>query len=40
MSPVVHFEMPAADKKRAKKFYEDVFGWQMTQLGQDFCNFC
>lgn len=35
MNPVVHFEMPAEDKVRAKKFYEDAFGWQMTQLGPD-----
>lgn len=34
MNPVVHFEMPAKDKKRTKKFYETVFGWQMTQLGR------
>lgn len=33
MNPVVHFEMPAEDKVRVKKFYEDVFNWQMTQLG-------
>ncbi|MBI2031554.1 MAG: VOC family protein [Candidatus Levybacteria bacterium] len=35
MNPVVHFEMPARDKKRTKKFYETVFGWEMTQLGKD-----
>jgi hypothetical protein len=35
MSPVVHFEMPAEDKTRVKKFYENAFGWIMTQLGQD-----
>lgn len=35
MNPVVHFEMPAKDKKRVKKFYEITFGWQMTQLGKD-----
>lgn len=33
MNPVVHFEMPAQDRARAKKFYEGVFGWKMTQLG-------
>lgn len=36
MNPVVHFEMPAKDKKRVKKFYETAFGWQMNQLGKDF----
>ncbi|MDD4757216.1 MAG: VOC family protein [Prolixibacteraceae bacterium] len=35
MSPVVHFEMPAEDKTRVKRFYENAFGWIMTQLGQD-----
>lgn len=35
MNPVVHFEMPAEDKARVKKFYENVFGWQMTQLGAE-----
>ena len=35
MNPVVHFEMPAGDKARAKKFYEEVFGWEMKQMGAD-----
>lgn len=35
MNPVVHFEMPAEDKERVKKFYETVFGWQMQQLGSE-----
>lgn len=35
MNPVVHFEMPAVNKKRTKKFYESVFGWQMVQLGSE-----
>lgn len=35
MNPVVHFEMPAKDRIRVKKFYEQVFGWTMTQLGSD-----
>ncbi|MFA6973283.1 MAG: VOC family protein [Parcubacteria group bacterium] len=35
MDPVVHFEMPAEDKGRVKKFYEDVFSWKMTQLGAE-----
>ncbi len=35
MNPVVHFEMPAKDKARTKKFYEEVFGWQMTQMGPE-----
>lgn len=35
MNPVVHFEMPAINKKRVKKFYETAFGWEMTQLGAE-----
>ena len=35
-NPVVHFEMPAKDKNRVKKFYEDVFGWQMVLTGEEF----
>ncbi|WP_394295705.1 VOC family protein [Candidatus Methanoperedens nitratireducens] len=27
MNPVVHFEMPAKDKGRMRKFYETAFGW-------------
>ncbi len=39
MNPVVHFEMPAEDNARVKKFYEDVFGWQMTQMGDEMGNY-
>lgn len=39
MNPVIHFEMPAVNKKRVKKFYEAVFGWQMTQLGKEMGNY-
>ena len=35
MDPVVHFEMPAKDKKRTADFYSKVFGWQMQQLGAE-----
>ena len=35
MDPVVHFEMPAEDKKRVADFYTNVFGWKMTQLGSE-----
>ena len=37
--PVVHFEMPAKDKKRTSAFYSKVFGWQITQLGSDMGNY-
>jgi predicted enzyme related to lactoylglutathione lyase len=29
MNKVVHFEIPADDIERAKKFYGEVFGWQL-----------
>ena len=28
----MHFEIPAEDVKRAKKFYESVFGWQTNDI--------
>jgi uncharacterized protein len=39
MNPVVHFEMPASNNKRVKKFYEKVFGWKMDQLGAEMGNY-
>lgn len=35
MNPVVHFEMPAEDKKRMSAFYARAFAWQAKQLGPD-----
>lgn len=35
MNRVVHFEIHADDVARAKKFYQDAFGWQMQQMGPD-----
>lgn len=35
MDPVIHFEMPASDTERVRKFYESAFGWQTTPLGPD-----
>ena len=35
MNPVVHFEMPYADRARMAKFYESAFGWQTQMLGED-----
>lgn len=35
MNPVVHFEMPAENKKRMSDFYTKVFGWQTQQLGPE-----
>ena len=35
MNPVVHFEMPAEDRKRMADFYTRAFGWQTRQLGPE-----
>jgi predicted enzyme related to lactoylglutathione lyase len=35
MNPVVHFEMPAKDKKRMADFYTKAFGWKTQMLGPD-----
>jgi len=39
MNPVVHFEMPASNNKRVKKFYETAFRWKMNQLGPEMGNY-
>lgn len=39
MNPVVHFEMPAKNKKRVADFYTKAFGWQMQQLGKEMGNY-
>lgn len=36
---VVHFEIEAKDKERAKKFYSRAFGWKMEQMGSDFGDY-
>jgi uncharacterized protein len=28
---IIHFEIPAADVEKLKRFYEEVFGWKITQ---------
>ena len=35
MDPVVHFEMPAEDRKRMADFYTTVFGWKTQMLGPE-----
>ncbi len=35
MDPVVHFEMPAEDRKRMADFYAHVFGWKTEMLGSE-----
>ena len=39
MNSVVHFEMPAEDRKRIADFYTKVFGWKTQQLGEDMGNY-
>ncbi len=38
-NPVVHFEMPAKDKKRVAQFYSQAFGWNMQQFGEEMDNY-
>jgi len=33
---ITHFEIPADDVKRAKKFYEKAFGWKITPWQMDY----
>jgi len=35
MDPVVHFEMPAEDRKRVADFDTRVFGWKIEMLGSE-----
>ena len=39
MNPVVHFEMPAVDRKRMADFYSKVFGWKTQLMGKDFGDY-
>jgi hypothetical protein len=39
MNRVVHFEIPADDMERAKKFYGENFGWKLNQLGPEMGNY-
>ena len=39
MNPVVHFEMPAEDRKRMAEFYSKVFGWQTQLMGEEMGNY-
>jgi predicted enzyme related to lactoylglutathione lyase len=32
MPTIVHFEIPADDLERAKKFYGDLFGWKIEKV--------
>ena len=39
MDRVVHFEIPADDLERAKKFYSENFGWKLNQFGPEMGNY-
>ena len=39
MNRVVHFEIPADDVERAKKFYGENFGWKLIQMGPEVGNY-
>lgn len=39
MNPVVHFEMPAENRKRMAEFYTKAFGWKTQQLGEEMGNY-
>jgi uncharacterized protein len=39
MNPVVHFEIPAEDRKRMAAFYSNVFGWQTQLMGEEMGNY-
>jgi uncharacterized protein len=35
MNPVVHFELPAENRRRMAQFYEEAFDWQTKLLGPE-----
>jgi predicted enzyme related to lactoylglutathione lyase len=39
MNPVVHFEMPYHDAKRATAFYAQAFGWNSQDMGEEMDNY-
>ena len=39
MNPIVHFELPAKDRKRMADFYSGVFGWKAQMLGEEMGNY-
>jgi uncharacterized protein len=39
MPTIIHFEIPAVDVERSKKFYSDLFGWKIEKFqGQTGCE--
>ena len=39
MNRVVHFEIHAKDLDKMQQFYNDVFGWKITNLGPQMGNY-
>lgn len=39
MNRVVHFEIHAKDADKVQQFYSEVFGWQITNLGEQMGNY-
>ena len=39
MNPVVHFEIPAEDRKRMVAFYSKAFGWKAQQMSPEMGNY-
>ena len=39
MNPVVHFELPYKDATRITAFYNNVFAWQLHDLGEESGNY-
>ncbi|RYY93846.1 MAG: VOC family protein [Comamonadaceae bacterium] len=39
MDPVVHFELPCADRERISRFYTQAFGWTVQMLGPEMGNY-
>ena len=39
MNRVVHFEIPADNVERAKRFYSENFDWKLNQLGPEMGNY-
>jgi uncharacterized protein len=36
---IVHFEIEASDRERAKNFYVQAFGWEMQQMGAEMSDY-
>jgi hypothetical protein len=35
---IVYFEVPADDMGRAKKFYNEAFGWEIKDMGDEYAS--